>query len=158
VISVDDVSPVIRDGVIAWEGYTAVEGDIYMWKEGDGVKKLSSNIEDDVNPQVWNGQVVWQGFDGDDFEIYHFNGEKTIKLTSNVFDDLEPDINDGIICWMGYHENWDAEIFVLEKPGTEPQMISENEYEDRGPKTAKGRIVWQSDQDGQSLVYLAEPK
>ena len=154
----DDVSPVIHDGVIAWEGYTAVEGDIYMWKEGEGIKKLSINIEDDVNPQVWNGRVVWQGFDGDDFEIYHYNGKKSVKLTSNVYDDLQPDINDGIICWMGYHNNWDAETFVLKIPETKPQMISSNEYEDRAPKTAGGRIVWQSDQDGQSLIYLAEPK
>ncbi|NCC53318.1 MAG: hypothetical protein EOM20_19195 [Spartobacteria bacterium] len=154
----DDVAPVIHNGVIAWEGYSAVEGDIYMWTAAEGIRKLSINIEDDVNPRVWNGQVVWQGFDGDDFEIYHFNGEKTLKLTSNVFDDLQPDINDGVICWMGYHDNWDAEIFVLDQPGGAPQMISDNEYEDRGPRTAGGRIVWQSDQDGKSIIYLAEPQ
>jgi hypothetical protein len=154
----DDVSPVIWENTLAWEGYPAVEGDIYMWTPDTGVQKISVNIEDDIHPCVWNNQIVWQGFDGDDFEIYLYNGERPVKLTNNIYDDLQPDIRDGIICWMGYHDNWDAEIFVLEEVGGKPQRLTDNEYEDRGPRTAGGRIIWQSEQEGQTMIYLAEPR
>ncbi len=153
----DDVSPVIWDGMIAWEGYAGVDADIYTWKEGE-IKNISKdNIEDDLNPRIWNGQVVWQGFDGDDFEIYLYDGARTIKLTSNQYDDVNPDIRDEIICWMGYHDNWDAEIFVWDG-GPQPIRITDNDYEDRDPKTAAGRVVWQANPTGKSLIYMAVPK
>ena len=41
-------------------------------------------------------------FDGDDFEIYLYDGLKTVKLTQNNYDDVNPDLHDGIITWMGY--------------------------------------------------------
>lgn len=168
----DDVSPVLWDGAIAWEGYAGIDADIFFWKDGKTVK-LSENVEDDLSPRVWNGKVVWQGFDGDDFEIYLFDGEKTIKLTSNRYDDINPDIRDGLICWMGYHDNWDAEIFAWDLSGQPVRAVGkDDEYtegrnsgrltfntaEDRDPRTAGGRVIWQTDQDGKSLIYLAEPK
>ena len=152
----DDVSPALWDGVIAWEGYAGADADIFMWKDGQ-TRKISENIEDDLNPRVWNGQAVWQGFDGDDFEIYLFDGDKTIKLTSNTYDDVNPDIRDGVICWMGYHSNWDAEIFVWDG-GAESAQLTENEFEDRNPRTAGRRVIWESEQGGKSLIFLAEPK
>ena len=152
----DDVSPALWDGVIVWEGYAGADADIFMWKDGQ-TRKISENIEDDLNPRIWNGQVVWQGFDGDDFEIYLFDGDKTIKLTSNTYDDVNPDIRDGLICWMGYHSNWDAEIFVW-NGGAESVQLTENEFEDRNPRTAGRRVIWESEQAGKSLIFLAEPK
>ncbi len=151
----DDVSPAIWGGAIVWEGYAGVDADIFMWKDG-AIQKISDNIEDDLNPRIWNGKVVWQGFDGDDFEIYLYDGEKTMKLTSNTYDDLNPDIGESYVCWMGYFDNWDAEIFVWD--GTDVTRLTDNEVEDRDPKTATRRIVWQSDQEKASIIYMAEPK
>jgi hypothetical protein len=151
----DDVSPAIWGGTIVWEGYAGVDADIFMWKEGS-VQKISESIEDDLNPRIWNGKVVWQGFDGDDFEIYYYDGEKTMKLTSNTYDDLNPDIGESFICWMGYFDNWDAEIFVWD--GKDATRLTDNEVEDRDPKTAARRVIWQSDQEEASVIYLAEPK
>lgn len=158
----DDVSPVIWDGQIAWEGYPAAESDIFLWKNGE-IKKLSDNIEDDFSPRIWNGQVVWQGFDGDDFEIYYYDGNNPpFKLTINTFDDTNPDIGERFITWAGFKENWDAEIYALDKSGeaksgTEIQL-TDNDEEDRDPRTAGNRIVWQGERQGQIGVYLAEPK
>lgn len=158
----DDVSPVIWDGQIAWEGYPAAESDIFLWKNGE-IKKLSDNIEDDFNPRIWNGQVTWQGFDGDDFEIYYYDGNNPpFKLTINTFDDTNPDIGERFITWAGFKDNWDAEIYALDKSGeaksgTEIQL-TDNEEEDRDPRTAGNRIVWQGERQGQIGVYLAEPK
>ena len=151
----DDVSPAIWGGVIVWEGYAGVDADIFMWKEST-VQKISDNIEDDLNPRIWNGKVVWQGFDGDDFEVYYYDGEKTVKLTSNTYDDLNPDIGESFVCWMGYFDNWDAEIFAWD--GTDVTRLTDNEVEDRDPKTAARRVVWQTDQEKSSVIYMAEPK
>jgi hypothetical protein len=153
----DDVGPVIDGQVIAWEAYPAVEADIFMWRNGE-IRKLSSNVEDDLNPRVWNNKVVWQGFDGEDFEIYFFDGEKTIKFTDNEFDDVDPDIKDDYICWAGYHENWDAEIFVQKIGSSEPTRLSENDIEDRVPRTAKGQVVWEAKEEDTPQIYLATPE
>lgn len=151
----DDVSPTIWGGEIVWEGYAGVDADIFLWKANTSVK-ISDNIEDDLNPRIWNGKIVWQGFDGDDFEIYYYDGEKTVKLTSNTYDDLNPDIGESFVCWMGYFDNWDAEIFVWD--GTNVTRLTDNEVEDRDPKTAARRVIWQSNQEKASIIYLAEPK
>ncbi len=155
----DDVSPQIWGDQIVWEGYPSAESDIFIYRDGK-IEKLSDNIEDDFNPRIWNGKVIWQGFDGDDFEIYYYDPEKSpkaIKVTNNLFDDTNPDLKDGLACWMGYYQNWDAEIFVWDGTG-EPVMITDNEYEDRDPHTAGGKVVWQSERDGKWGIYLASPK
>jgi hypothetical protein len=36
--------------------------------------------------------------------------------------------------------------------------LTANEVEDREPRTAGGRIVWQSDTGEKTQIYLAEPK
>lgn len=152
----DDVSPVIWDGQVAWEGYPAVESDVFLYRDGQTIK-LSDNIEDDINPRIWNGQVVWQAFDGDDFEIYLYDGSKSIKVTANTYDDTNPDIRDGLITWMGYEGNWDAEIFAWDGTG-QPVQLTDNQEEDRDPRTAGRRIVWTVEREGRSQVWLAEPK
>lgn len=152
----DDVSPVLWDGMLAWEGYPAVESDIFIYKDGQ-VTKISDNVEDDFNPRIWNGQVVWQAFDGDDFEIYLYDGQKPIKVTGNNYDDTNPDIRDGLIVWMGYEGNWDAEVYAWDGVG-EPVRLTENEDEDRDPRTAGRRIIWSVEREGKSQVWLAEPK
>ena len=152
----DDVSPVIWDGQIAWEGYPAVEADIYLYRDGQ-IRKISDNVEDDINPRIWNGQVVWQSFDGDDFEIYLYDGTKSVKVTANNYDDTNPDLRDGIITWMGYEGNWDAEIYAWDGKG-QPVRLTDNDEEDRDPRTAGGRIIWTVDRQGRSQVWLAEPK
>ena len=57
---------------------------------------------------------------------------------------------------MGYFDNWDAEIFSWD--GTTMTQVTSNDYEDRDPRTAGGRVVWLSEEDGKSLIYLAEPE
>jgi len=161
----DDTAPMIWGDVVVWEGYSAVEADIYMWKEGN-VTLISSNIDDDLNPKIWNNFITWQGFDGDDFEIYLYDitkGGEAIKITSNDFDDTSPDIHDNLITWMGYFENWDAEIFYLDIRNfsssdiKQPVRLTDNEEDDRDPKTAGRRIVWVSESEGESRIQLAEP-
>ncbi len=152
----DDVGPVLWEGQIAWEGFPSVEGDIFLWKDGQ-VRKISDNIEDDFNPRIWNGQVVWQGFDGDDFEVYLYDGSKTVKVTSNNHDDVKPDLRDGLFVWMGYEGNWDAEIYAWEGKG-DPVRLTDNDDEDRDPRTAGGRIVWQVESLGKHQIWLAEPR
>jgi len=167
----DDVSPVLWDGQVAWEAYPGADAEVYLWKEGR-FQRLSDNPWDDTNPRIWNGKVVWQGFDGDDFEIYLFDGVKSVKLTSNRHDDVNPDIRDGLVCWMAYYDNWDSEIFAWDldkgeyiamineegQVGSTPGRLSYNEVEDREPRTAGRRVIWQVQQEGKSLIMLAEPK
>lgn len=152
----DDVAPAIWGGQIVWEGYPAVESDVFLYRDGE-ITKISDNIEDDINPRIWNGQAVWQSFDGDDFEVYLFDGTKSIKVTANNYDDTNPDIRDGIITWMGYEGNWDAEIFAWDGTG-QPVQLTNNDEEDRDPRTADRRIIWTVEREGRSQAWLAEPK
>lgn len=152
----DDVSPVLWDGQIAWEGYPAVESDIFLHRGGQTIK-ISDNIEDDVNPRIWSGQVVWQGFDGDDYEIYLFDGSRTIKVTANSFDDTHPEIRDNLVVWTGFEGNWDAEIYAWDLKGPIVRLTDNNE-EDREPRTAGGRVIWSVERDGRYQIWLAEPR
>lgn len=172
----DDVAPVIWNGEIVWEGYLAAEADIYLYhtktdsngQPAKAITKISENLEDDIYPRIWDGKVVWQGFDGDDFEIYYYDGQRTRKLTSNNYDDTNPDIRDGLVTWQGYKDNWDAEIFAWEIPtdlakdaAIDPKsivQITDNEEEDRDPRTATRHVVWQQDTGGRSRILLAAPK
>lgn len=165
----DDVAPVLWNGNIAWEGYQAAEADIFLYHDGfdtNGaaigkvITKISNNPEDDINPRLWDGKVVWQGFDGDDFEIYYYDGSQARKLTANNHDDTNPDLRDGLVVWQGYKDNWDAEIFAWDM-ATDPKgifQVTENEEEDRDPRTAGRRVVWQQDTGAKSRVMLATPK
>ncbi len=152
----DCVSPVIWDGLIAFEGYPSIHADIFIWRNGE-IERISDNMEDDINPRIWNGQVVWQGFDGTYYQIYHYDGIRTIQLTDTLYDNINPDIRDGVITWMGYVDNYDAEIFVWDG-GPDPIRLTDNDYEDRHPRTAGGRIVWQADNVDESYIFLAEPR
>lgn len=152
----NDMSPRIWDGVIVWEGYPTANADIFMWRDGE-IIQLSDNVDDDINPRIWNGQVVWQGFDGEFFQIYHFNGSTTVRLTHTSYDNVNPDIRDGLIVWQGYVDNFESEIFVW-TGGPEPIRLTENEFEDYHVRTAGGRIIWRADVNGESHIYLAEPR
>ena len=163
----DDVSPVIWDGMIAWEGYETVESEIFVWVPATAEKaaklvKVSNNVDDDFNPVIYNGRVVWQGFDGDDFEVFLYDpsidDQPVKKLTNNLFDDVNISFCDDTITWMGYHDNWDAEIFVWDWETESAQMITENDYEDKNPRTCGKKIVWQADNDERSELYIATPK
>ena len=79
------------------------------------------------------------------------------KVTANNYDDTNPDIRDGIVTWQGYKDNWDAEIFAWDMTN-DPVQVTDNEEEDRDPRTAGGRIVWQQDTGTKSSIYLATPK
>ena len=94
---------------------------------------------------------------GESLAVGNFDGDKTVKLTSNLFDDTSPEIRDGLVVWAGNHDNWDAEIYVWPLEG-DPQRLTENEYEDRDPRTAGKRIVWRQERDGIYSIYLASPK
>ncbi len=175
----DDVAPVIWNGDVAWEGYESTAADIFLYHTVSnspagpvkGITNISKgNPDDDINPRIWDGKVVWQSFDGDDFEIYYYDGQKTYKLTSNNYDDVNPDIRDGLVVWQGYKDNWDAEIFAWEissgftkdaegnTVAKDVIQITDNNVEDRDPRTSNHHIVWQQDETGKSRIMLATPK
>ncbi len=153
----DDVSPVIWNGVVAWEGYPSVEGDIFLWREGK-ITMISDNIEDDVNPQIWDKYVVWQGIQDDNYEIFLYDGASTRRITNNHYDDVDPDIRDSVLCWVGYVDNWDAEVLIQEVNESTPTILTENDYEDHHPRTANGAVVWEAKRVGLPLIYVAEPR
>lgn len=162
----DDVAPVVWDGAVVWEGYSGLEADIFLWKSGE-TKKISSNIDDDLYPRIWGNKVVWQGFDGDDYEIYLYDLDKggvPTKITSNNYDDTNPEIRDDLIVWMGYQDNWDSEIFYADLEGlnslsdVKVVQLTDREEDDRDPKTAGRRIVWVSEENGNTRIMLAEPR
>ncbi len=153
----DDVSPVIWNGVVAWEGYPSVEADIFMWKEGK-ITKISDNVEDDVKPRIWDKYIVWQGVQDDNYEIFLYDGVSTRRITNNHYDDVDPDIRDGVICWVGYVDNWDAEVLIQDIEEGRPTILTENEYEDNHPRTANKQVVWEAKREGLPLIYVAEPR
>lgn len=153
----DDVSPVVWNGVVAWEGYPSVEGDIFLWREGK-ITMISENIEDDVNPRIWDKYVVWQGIQDDNYEIFLYDGASTRRITKNNYDDVDPNIRDELICWVGYVDNWDAEILIQEVNESAPTILTDNDYEDHHPRTANGVVVWEAKREGLPLIYVAEPR
>lgn len=153
----DDMKPVIWDDMIAWVGYPAVEADIFVYQD-EKIRRISDNPNDDIFPRIWNGKVVWQGIVGEDYEIFMYDGEEVHQITDNSYDDIDPDIRDDTICWVGYHDNWDAEVFVQNLTDDKAQMLTDNEYEDRHPRTAAKIVVWEAKREGSPLIFVAEPQ
>ena len=151
----DDVMPSLWNHEVAWVAYPSLSGEIFHWNNGE-IRKISTDSKENLNPQIWEGKVVWQGFDGEDSELYYFDGVRTIKLTSNTWDDVQPKFRDGVIAWMSYVGGWDAEIMAMDIEDKAAVTLSENETEDRDPDTAGGKVVWQSNGRGRSVIYLAE--
>ena len=154
--SYNNTGPRISNGVVFWEGLPDAGSDIFMWRDGE-ITRLTNNPDDDRNIRTWNGQAVWESFDGSFFQIYHFDGGEVHQLTNTRYDNMQPDIGEGVITWMGYVDNFDAEIFAW-TGGPDPIRLTENDYEDRRPRTAGGRIVWQADDEDASYIFLAEPR
>ena len=151
----DDVMPSLWNHEVAWVAYPSLSGEIFHWNNGE-IRKISTDSKENLNPQIWEGKVVWQGFDGEDSELYYFDGVRTIKLTSNTWDDVQPKFRDGLIAWMSYVGGWDAEIMAMDIEDKAAVALSENETEDRDPDTAGGKVVWQANGRGRSVIYLAE--
>lgn len=152
----DNIKPRISNDIIFWEGTPDAGSDIFMWRDGE-ITRLTNNPDDDRNIRTWNGQAVWESFDGNYFQVYHFDGEDVHQLTNTRYDNMQPDIGEGVITWMGYVDNFDAEIFAW-TGGPDPIRLTDNDYEDRRPRTAGGRIVWQADDEDASYIFLAEPR
>lgn len=152
----DDVTPDIWGDELVWVSYQAVYAEIYYYKDG-AMRKISDSNEDEINPSIWNGNVVWQGRDETDTEIYFFNGRQTIKLTNNTWDDVEPKIRDGVITWLSYVDNWDPEVMAMDMSDNVIVQLTNNELIEGHVRTAGERIVWQSVDQGKSVIYLAEP-
>ena len=153
----DDVSPVVWNGTVVWEGYPSVEADIFMWKDG-AISRISDNVEDDVNPRIWDKFVIWQGMQDDNYEIFLYDGASVRRITDNNYDDVEPDVRDGVMCWVGYVDNWDGEILIQEVEESRPTVLTENEFEDNHPHTANKQVVWEAKREGLPLIYVAEPR
>jgi hypothetical protein len=138
-----DYGPEINDnGQVVWSGD---DGNVYLY-DGTSVNKLPNNAYAQ-NPQINNkGDVVWEGWDGTDWEIFLYDGTKTIQITDNLLDDQNPKINDsGYIVW----ERWDVVDYyytdteILLYNGTDIIQITDNSYNDFDPEVNnKGHVVW----------------
>lgn len=138
-----DYNPQINDkGYVVWSGD---DGEVYLY-DGTSVTKLPNSAYAE-NPQINNnGYVVWEGWDGTDWEIFLYDGTKTIQITDNSHYDQNPKISDsGYIVWGrrdlidGYYT--DSEIFLYND--SDIIQLTDNSYDDFDPEVNdKGHVVW----------------
>ena len=163
----NDVSPIIGEAGIVWESSASIEPHILFLPNGkDTPIQLSENVDADHKPAMAGKYIVWQGFDGTDYEIYLYDGTDVdadgngtvIQLTDNAYDDIEPALSGDHLVWMGYHDNWDAEIFLHDLKSSQTSRLTDNDVEDRLPKTGGGIIAWETIGKTSSEIHVAKKK
>lgn len=155
----DDTEPDLWGGVAVWVAYPVATGEIFLWQDGT-IKKISDQSAENSHPRTWDGRAVWQGYDEDSkqFEVYYYDGKKTIKLTSNIWDDLSPVIGDGIVAWIGYVDLGDAEVMALDLGDNLPVQLTNDGEEERSLCIGGGRLLWQTDTGKASYLRMAVPR
>jgi hypothetical protein len=71
---VADVTPAVKNGVLAWSQWDGYYWQIYRDVLSTGtVTPITSDSHNNQNPSVSSsGQIVWMKWDGSDFEIYSY--------------------------------------------------------------------------------------
>ncbi len=117
------------------------------------VTQLTSNSYYDRYPQIHCGQVAWQGYDGHDWEIFLYDGSKTIQLTNNNYNDRYPKIHNGQVTWQGsvQYWGWGDEIFLYD--GSKTIQLTNNDYYDGWPQIHNGHVAWHG-YVGPSEIFL----
>ena len=114
------------------------------------ITQLTNNNYGDYSPQINNGQVVWYGYDGSSYNIFFYDGNRTIQLTDNGYA-LGPQIDNGQIVWYGYDGN-DYEIFLYD--GVRTIQLTNNKYDDISPKINNGQVTWQEHDGNDYEIFL----
>ena len=127
---------------------------------GSVISNISNRPYRDESPHLNNnGEVVWSGYDGTDWEIFLYDGTKTVQLTDNAYDDLYPQISDnGYVVWVG-HVVWEgketdnSEIFLYN--GADVIQLTNTPGRDYEPRiNNKGHVVWWGADGSGSEIYL----
>jgi hypothetical protein len=105
------------------------------------ITPIVSNInlsEIDVN----KNQVVWRALEGSfqDYEIYLFDGSKTIKVSDNQTDqDFAPQVDNGKVVWHSL-KGENTEIYLYD--GNKTIQLTDNKANDKFPQILDGQVIW----------------
>ena len=110
-IAEDNGMPDIHDGMVVWDGYrwtTPWIGNMeIMLYDGQEIRNISNNSElNDIMPRIYDGQVTWMANVGSNYEVFVYDGEKTLQVTNNDYDDELPEISNGRVIWSGNNDVW----------------------------------------------------
>jgi hypothetical protein len=161
----DSFPNINNNGYVVWAGYDGNDDEIFLYNSSKTIQ-LTDNDYKDIFPDINdNGYMVWAGKSGafdyekdgnyrfNEFEIFLYDGSKTIQLTNNNTQDSFPNINNnGYVVWQGVDRlrKDDYEIF-LAKPDWDNDGISNDS--DNCPKIFNPD---QLDYDGDEIGYACD--
>lgn len=138
-------------GHVAWVGGIGTDNaEIYLFKKGKGVHKITVNTYEDYKPFLNNkGQLTWMARAGTNntWETFFFDGNKTQRLTINDTFDMNPIMNDhGTVVWTHHAGSYNQSGELHAHKGNETWTVTENNPEDTSDMpnliTATGNIVY----------------
>lgn len=88
---------------------------------------------------LYGNSIVWIELDGNDFDIFLFNGIKTIQIADNIATKWEPQIHGDNIVWFA-NDGDDYEIFLYN--GSTTIQITDNDIPDAFANVYGDSIVW----------------
>lgn len=100
------------------------------------------NITQDFDVDVQHGQVVWKALESafQDYEIFFFDGTKTIQISDNQTDqDFAPKVSNGQVVWSSINGT-NAEIYLYN--GSQTIQLTNNTANDLSPEISNGKVLW----------------
>ena len=127
-----------------------------MYDNGD-ISCLTKGTTAEYEPQIYEEFVVWRAHDGNDFEIYLYDGEKTLQITDNAKFDANPLVTaSGRVVWMMFDGN-DYEVYMYEE--NETKQLTNNLVNDIGVHIAGNSVVWKiKEPNGQESLGFVKTK
>lgn len=124
--------PQINDSnQVVWQGLATDDGgadtEIFLYKPGVGVQRITDNDFDDFEPQINNnGVIAWRAKpENADSEVYIWNGGAQSRVTSDDCNNLDVRINDNnSLVWVSKYGESSKIIFAADNnSGNPPSSI-----------------------------------
>ena len=152
-----DEFPRINGDKVVWQGFDGHDFEIFLYDIASQITtQITNNAYLDQGPATDGSKVAWTGYDGHDDEIFLYDiaSATTKNVSNNDFADSQSlDIDGGMVVWFGWSDVTDHEIYLYDGTGT--IQITDNNYNDNGPRVDGGKITFTGydDNDGEVFIY-----
>jgi PEP-CTERM motif len=85
--------------------------EVFVYQDGQA-KQVSFDSIRLMTPQVSESFVVFNAYDGQDWEIFAYDGVKTVQLTDNDIDDRAVDISGNSFVWIQAGPDYTTRIYT----------------------------------------------
>lgn len=135
-------SPQTDDTYIAYMAQPQSTWQIYLYNIKTKKTIQLTQFGNNVNPQISNGKIVWEGFIDNKWQVFSFDGTRTLQVTKGGESKQDTDIENDLIVYSEVDNNgWKIKTYDLK---TKKETQLNDRYPGGNPKLVDNLIIWES--------------